>query len=428
MRVGIGIDWGADEHEVCAVMEGETRAAQRWRVPHRGADIESLFDQLAALSVSCSDLCIAIETPHGALVDTALDRGMRVFAINPKQLDRFRDRYCTSGKKDDKTDAYVLARTVLTDTDCFRELAVTAPEYVQLREYSRHREVLVGEQTALINRIKSALRRYYPSFLELGAVSECWGRELFALAETPQKAARLRLSTLEKLLRRNRIRRLSAEQVRDILGAKPLHVTDGLSDAIVAQLRHCFATLALVQSQLADAEEQIDNLVERLHQAHVTTEQHLADDQRTPSDVEIWTSLDGVGRVVLGTMLGEAHILIAARDLPSLRAHSGCAPVTRNTGQRDNRYAPRKAPFVHMRHACSSHLRSAVYHLGRSASVFSPVYKPRYAAMRARGHSHGRACRQIADQILHVAFAMLKNRTTYDRSRALPTPTAAAAA
>jgi transposase len=428
MRIGIGIDWGADEHEVCAVMEGQTRATQRWRVPHRGADIEALFHKLAGLSASCSDVWVAIEAPHGALVDTALDHGMRVFALNPLQLDRFRDRFCTSGKKDDKTDAYVMARTVLTDTDCFRELTVAAPEYVMLREWSRQRETLVGEQTALINRIKGALRRYFPSFLELGAVSDPWGRELFALAETPEKAARLRLSAIDKLLRRHRIRRLSAEQVRELLCAKPLHVTAGLTDALVGQLRHAFASLELVQHQIDEAEGEIERVVTTLHEAHLATQRELPEEQRTPSDVEIWTSLDGVGKVVLGTILGEAHMLVAARDLSSLRAFSGCAPVTKNTGQRENRYAPRKASVVHMRYACSEHLRNAVYHLGRSASVFSPVYKPRYAAMRARGHSHGRACRQIADQILHVAFAMLRDRTTYDSSRALPPAAATPAA
>lgn len=287
MRIGIGIDWGADEHEVCAVMEGQNRATKRWRVPHRGADIEALFDEIAALSSSSSEVWVAIEAPHGALVDTALDRGMRVFALNPKQLDRFRDRFCNSGKKDDKADAYVMARTVLTDTDCFRELAVAAPEYVMLREWSRQREVLVGEQTALINRIKGTLRRYFPSFLELSAVSEPWGRELFALAQTPQKAARLRLSTIDKLLRRHRIRRLSAEQVRELLCAKPLHVTDGLTDALVGQLRHAFTSLELVQRQIDDAEREIERLVSSLHQAHVAAQRELPEEQRTPSDVAI---------------------------------------------------------------------------------------------------------------------------------------------
>lgn len=257
--------------------------------------------------------------------------------------------------------------------------------------------------------------------LELGnAVSQSWGRELFALADTPEKAARLRVAKLKTLLSRHRIRRFSAEQVCEILSARPLHVTDGLAEAIAGQLRHSFAQLQLVQSQLAEAESEIERMVTGLHEAHLAGQDQLPQDAHTPSDVEIWTSLDGVGKVVLGTMLGEAHVLIAARDLSSLRAFSGCAPVTKNTGQRENRYAPRKSSIVHMRYSCSTHLRSAVYHLGRTASMHSPVYKPRYAAMRARGHSHGRACRQIADQILHVAFAMLRDRTTYDRTRTLP--------
>ena len=241
-------------------------------------------------------------------------------------------------------------------------------------------------------------------------------------------AKRLRVSTFQKLLQRHRIRRLTAEQVRDTLRAQPLHMAQGVTEAIVGQLRHSFARLALVQSQLAEAECEIERLVTRLHEAHVASQDTLAVEERTPSDVEIWASLDGVGKVVLGTMLGEAHLLIASHDLASLRALSGCAPVTKNTGQRENRYAPRKGSVVHMRYACSEHLRFAVYHLGRTASVFSPIYKPRYAAMRARGHSHGRACRQIADQILHVAFAMLRERTTYDRNRALPQTAATPAA
>jgi transposase len=154
MRVGVGIDWGADEHEVCVIAEG-TPKARRFRVRHEGADIAKLFEEISKCATDAADVWIGIETPHGALVDTALDRGFSVFAINPKQVDRFRDRYCTSGKKDDKTDAYVLARTVLSDTDCFRRIEIAAPEYVQLREWSRQRESLVADQTRLLQRIPS---------------------------------------------------------------------------------------------------------------------------------------------------------------------------------------------------------------------------------------------------------------------------------
>ena len=49
MKVGVGIDWGADEHEVCVVFEGEAKARRRFRIRHEGGDIAKLFDELAEL-------------------------------------------------------------------------------------------------------------------------------------------------------------------------------------------------------------------------------------------------------------------------------------------------------------------------------------------------------------------------------------------
>lgn len=59
-------------------------------------------------------------------------------------------------------------------------------------------------------------------------------------------------------------------------------------------------------------------------------------------------------------------------------------------------------------------LADATYHMARIASVFSDPHKARYRAMRSRGHTHGRACRQLADQMLTTPFAMLRDRTLYD--------------
>src|SRR5215510_1025906 len=52
---------------------------------------------------------VVIETPHGPIVEALLERGFNVYSINPKQLDRFRDRFTVAGSKDDSLDAYVLA-------------------------------------------------------------------------------------------------------------------------------------------------------------------------------------------------------------------------------------------------------------------------------------------------------------------------------
>ena len=59
-------------------------------------------------------VAVAIEVSHGPVVDSFLDRGFQVFSINPKQLDRFRDRFSPAGAKDDRKDARVLADAIRT--------------------------------------------------------------------------------------------------------------------------------------------------------------------------------------------------------------------------------------------------------------------------------------------------------------------------
>jgi hypothetical protein len=62
---------------------------------------------------------VAIEMTHGPVVEALLERGFCVYGINPKQLDRFRDRFTVAGAKDDRRDARVLADSLRTDRHPF---------------------------------------------------------------------------------------------------------------------------------------------------------------------------------------------------------------------------------------------------------------------------------------------------------------------
>src|SRR5207247_10950741 len=55
------------------------------------------------------ELWAAIEKPQGRIVDFLLDHGEAVYPINPKAVDRARDRYRLSRSKRDAYDAYGLA-------------------------------------------------------------------------------------------------------------------------------------------------------------------------------------------------------------------------------------------------------------------------------------------------------------------------------
>lgn len=138
-------------------------------------------------------LHVALEVPHGAVVETMLERGMVVHSINPKQLDRFRDRFTVAGAKDDRRDAHVLADSLRTDRPCFRPLKVDHPTAIELREWSRIAEDLQDERVRLGNRLRQQLLRYYPQILELADnIAKDWFLGLWSLVPTPKDAARAR--------------------------------------------------------------------------------------------------------------------------------------------------------------------------------------------------------------------------------------------
>src|SRR5205807_837744 len=86
-----------------------------------------LFSWLAKLTDQASpqQIAIAAETPRGSILESALERGHPAFSINPKQLDRFRDRFSMAGAKDDHRDAFVLASSLRTDQHCFRRFSAS---------------------------------------------------------------------------------------------------------------------------------------------------------------------------------------------------------------------------------------------------------------------------------------------------------------
>jgi transposase len=126
-------------------------------------------------------------------------------------------------------------------------------------------------------------------------------------------------------------------------------------------------------------------------------------------DAEILASLPGVGRIVLATLLAEAFEPLQRRDYAALRSLAGVAPVTKRSG---------KSCIVVRRQACHDRLANALYHWARVATQHDPTSRAKYAALRSRGHTHGRAIRSVGDRLLNVACSMLKAGTLFDPLKA----------
>ena len=181
----LGIDWGSEAHELC-LLDARDRSAGRGRsrIPRRRC------------TKRCSGSASRPAPPRG---DRHRDRdaarrvgrylhraGFCVFALNPKQLDRFRDRFTAAGAKDDQRDAHVLADALRTDRRAFRRVRPDDPLIIQLREVTRLREDLQEEERRLANRVREQLYRVDAAWLTLSpAADEPWLWALLAEAPDP---------------------------------------------------------------------------------------------------------------------------------------------------------------------------------------------------------------------------------------------------
>jgi transposase len=397
----VGIDWGSKQHQVCVLDRDRRRMGERV-VDHDGDSLARLADWLWTLAAGQPQrLAVAIEVPRGAIVEGLLERGFHLFAINPKQLDRFRDRHSVAGAKDDRRDAFVLADSVRTDQPSFRRLQLEDPQLLLLRELSRAEETLLEDFRRNANRLRDQLHRFYPQMLQLcSAADEPWLWDLIDLVPTPAHATLLSEEQLQRVLKTHRIRRVTAKEVLTCLRALALPVAPGAAEAARGHCEFLLPCLRVLAKQLQACSQQVNALLSTLAEAPGEGE--------GPSDITIVLSLPGVGRKITAWLFAEAGQPLAERDYQVLRTHGGVAPVTKQSGKRR---------VVVMRRGCNPRLRHGLYHMARVAMQCDAHFRSVYTTLRAKGQRHGQALRSIGDRLLRILMAMLRHRTCYDASQ-----------
>ena len=405
----VGVDWGGAAHEIC-VMRPDGEVAGTRTVTHTKTAVHDTIAWIVGLiAAPRSEIAVGIETPRGVLVDTLLEQGFAVFAINPKQLDRFRDRFSVGGAKDDPRDARVLADALRTDRRAFRKVQPDDPQVIYLRELCRIDEELQETMNSLANRLREQLYRVDAPWLQLcPAADDAWLWELLRDAAHPDQWPRLSRTRIARVLKTHRIRRVTADDVIAAVRQPRLTAAAGVADAVATRIGSLVPQLLLINEQRTSTGHQLESCLEGL--GGVSEGQ-----PREHRDVIILRSLPGVGRTVAATMLTEAAGPLAERDYSTLRAFAGTAPITKRSSKRTF--------VVHMRYACKQRLRNALFHWSRTSIQGDAGARAYYDQLRARGHRHARALRSVADRWLRILVAMLRSGTTYDPSRFSPPPT-----
>src|SRR4051794_10879249 len=144
---------------------------------------------------------VGIETERGPWVQALLAAGYQVYAVNPLQVARFRERHGVSGAKSDTGDAHVLADMVRTDRHQLRPVAGDSVQAAAVKVVTRAHKTLIWERSRHTLRLRHALREFSPAALaafdELGRPDTL---ALLAAAPTPQAAAALPVAEIAAVL------------------------------------------------------------------------------------------------------------------------------------------------------------------------------------------------------------------------------------
>lgn len=145
-----------------------------------------------------ASVVIGIETDRGPWVATLLASGYTVYAINPIQASRYRERLTSSGEKSDPGDAHVLAQIVRLDAAHHRPIVGDSDLADEVKVLARTHQTLIWTRQRTTNTWRSMLREYYPAALE--AFDELAGRDALAVlaaAPSPDAGRRLTIGRVE---------------------------------------------------------------------------------------------------------------------------------------------------------------------------------------------------------------------------------------
>jgi transposase len=141
--------------------------------------------------------------------------GYTVFAINPLRVARYRERHSVSGAKSDAADAHTLAERVRTDSHQLRPVAADTPQAEAVKVVTRAHKTLIWERTRHTQRLRHALREYFPAALEaFEDLDAPDALELLATAPDPASAARLTITQITGALTRARRRNVAEKAAR----------------------------------------------------------------------------------------------------------------------------------------------------------------------------------------------------------------------
>ena len=341
-----------------------------------------------------SPIAVAVELSKGPII-YALQKYdfFVIFPVEPSILARYRKTFTPSGAKDDPTDAACAVELIQRYPERFKPLKVQSTEMRTLTLLVEQRRQFVDEVKRNTNRLRNALKQYYPQVLEwFDRIDTHIFCDFIATWPTLEKVKKARRNTLMKFFKQNRVNSLELIdwRIKSIKDSMPL-----TSDESVIIPHSMQAQVLITQLRVTlEGINQFDEAIEKVASKHV--------------DYSLFRSLPGAGPHLAPRLLsafGEQRERFQTAS--DLQKYSGIAPVTERSGQKE---------WVHWRWQCPKFLRQTFVEWAGQTINKSFWAGEFYRQQRAKGCSYQSAVRALAYKWIRILFRCWKNRQPYDES------------
>lgn len=396
-RLFIGVDWAEQEHVVW-IGDAAGNEVRLIRIEESTEGFSELGRWLDEQRAAGAEIFAGIERPDGRMVEFLLGHGVVVYALNPKAVDRARDRYRASGSKSDPFDAQVIGHFVRTDHQQLHALKPNTEQAEELKLLTRDHRGLVRQQTRVLNQLARLLKEYYPMALELFAdLTTKTARDFLLKFPDPQKAHKMRRHSWDAFVREHRMPRKDAAARWEKISQKPLAIPDHVIRTRSRRLRPLVAELNVLVDAVSEYDEEIRSFFARTPTARLTETLPVGG--------------DGVLIASVFAEMGDAPG--RWESIAHLQAQAGVVPVTQRSGKRSG-------PVV-FRTACNKRLRYALTQYAFTSLRGCDWAAAYYKRQRARGHEHNRALRALAGKWAKIFFVLWQRRVPYDDNLHLAT-------
>jgi hypothetical protein len=285
---------------------------------------------------------------------------------------------------------------VRTDRHQLRPLRGDSEQALEIRARARAHVRAIQLEIGLRNQLRSRLLEFYPVMVPLLADDLRDALAVLRLAPAPAIGRTLSLSQLESSLRRQGRQRNLAQRAQTIRSALRSPQLDLQQPRLI--------------SAYADEVSSLTRLLIQVGRERAALEAQLSVAFRAHPDVKIFLSFTGLADILGARVLGESgDDPTRYADASARRNYSGNPPVTRASGKKRE---------VTRRVARNRRLANATFCWAESAVRHSPGARRLYQRLRGRGQTHNMATRVIANKLVGVLHACLRDRTFYDEGRA----------